>query len=264
VGDDPFFDLEGIERNLSQFRLDLIDHLKVQLGKYYIKPPAPNTILGKLVETIRFTSGFFNPPQDLIETIEIGIGECGYYYDIHISPRELSVDEFMEKINLIQLRLNQLETDLETKLSKYYFPANPSKDRPPFQSISNIDLTIETPEDVFGLEKSPVFNIHPIVQEHSERVLPDFCNIVQPVFRFNIYSEAQFTDPVQFQRRSKYLERDRFVEIHRVPNHHSQWRIIGRGAPLTIFNPLLTNTRKIIGDGKKNPAKNSAKKHILP
>ena len=112
VWDEPIFDLDLIESNLGQFKADIIEKLKLQVAKLYIKPPNPNTILGKNVETIRFTTAYLIDNNDLIDKLDFGIGENGYYYDAKIKTNDLTIDKFCLQIG----KLIEICNDLETKI----------------------------------------------------------------------------------------------------------------------------------------------------
>lgn len=248
IWDEPLFDIDQIEMNLSQFRLDLMDILSIKLSKFYVKPPNPNTVLGKFVETIRFTAAYFVPMPEILEKFELGFGENGYYYDVKIKSIDLSVPEFCKHLKEISTIIEKLESDIESKLIPYYFNFPEGHKRLYFQSISNFDLSFESDEYVFGLISGPLYNYYQELSESSEEIIPSYPNFVQSVVRFNIISQLQFKNPSQYMRHNKYMERERFVEIHNTPPLFNQWRIFARGASIKdiclLFEPKAKKISK--------------------
>lgn len=53
----PLFDISKIESDLLLFKKYIMEKLNLELGHFYIKPPQPNTVLGRFIETIRFPNG---------------------------------------------------------------------------------------------------------------------------------------------------------------------------------------------------------------
>jgi hypothetical protein len=261
IWDEPFFDLDEIEQDLSQFRLDLIENLQIQVGQYYVKPPNPNTVLGKFIETIRFTTAYFNPPLELVKNFDFGIGECGYYYDIHIDSNGLTIGELCVQIEKLTLFLIDFEKQIESKLTEYYFELPHQRNFSQFQEISNFDLTIESEPFFFGLLSGSFKDMNDVLKKSSNEIIRDQINIIQPIFRFNIHSLLKFSDPIQYMQTPKYLENERFLEFHQIPNQAHQWRILARGVPIPVLCSLFDNSSAVssIAD-KKPPIKKSARK----
>lgn len=245
----PLFDIGKIEQNLPQFKEYLMNKLNLELSHFFIKPPQPNSVLGRNIETIRFLNGFFKNSElknvKIIDKIEMGFGENGYYYDIRLLATECRIQEFLEQIGAVLKSLEEFEKKIEHDLTEFYFVQKDPNNIKEILSISNFDITVEIDRgDKFPILPPNFTENIKTLEEESEPIIKGQNNKVQPAVRFQLYSEKMFTDPVTYGRAEKYLELDRFFEMQQSLDDANKWRFVARGIPvyaLMNFMKLFQN-----------------------
>lgn len=235
IWNNPQFVIEKFGPNADKIKNILEKELDCSTDLPYYKKPHINTILGKFHPTFRFEFIKMdeNSFEEVIEHVNFGFGQNGYYYDIHIKTDECNKEKWgiiCEKvINFSKI----IEKTAERKFIEFSY--NDNLHNTENWEISNFDLTFEDANGFIN-KKFPEFK--PLIQRilgNQERISLGYENIIFPELYLNIDSIFHIDNPILYKRSEKFLERDRRLAIRLIPPNDNIWNISSRGIPFEIL-----------------------------
>ncbi|MCF2141049.1 MAG: hypothetical protein K9W44_13405 [Candidatus Lokiarchaeota archaeon] len=237
----PQYKIEEFGNNLKDIKSIIETNLNCQTDIPYYKKPAQNRVLGRIHPTFRFEFIKMNDNllDQMIDHINLGFGQNGYYFDINIRGIDFTNEEWKE----ISQKTNQLskliEEIMEKRFYSYCYPNcfQNEKKSPLFWEVSNFDLTfIDEEEKIYSQFPEMKIIIERTMKNH-EPILKNHDDIIFPALQLKIESELRFSNFQLFQRTEKYLENDRYLVIRSVDPKKKIWNISSRGVPFDfLFN----------------------------
>ncbi|MHA1601942.1 MAG: hypothetical protein ACTSUI_02930 [Promethearchaeota archaeon] len=230
---EPQYKIEEFGTKIDKIKSIIENELNCQTDMPYYKNPNPNTILGRIHPTFRFEFIKFADQvlDSIIDHLNLGFGQNGYYYDINIREIDCSKEKWEEiSQNVIQIS-GLIEETFETKFISYSYPHdNQNKfGSNPFWEIPNFDLTFVDKDRIIYKQFPELKSLVGKIQKNHEPIIKNHENLIFPALQFNIDSKLRHSNPVLFQRSEKYLENGRHLAIRLVDATENAWNISSRG-----------------------------------
>ena len=235
VWHNPFYRIEDFGPNRNEIKEILEDELNCKTDMPYYKKPHPNTVLGKKHPTFRFEfiTLLDEGLNGIVEHLNLGFGQNGYYYDIIICDRDFNGEIWEDFFMKIKQIISLIEKTLETKFPDFNYSKNHQNHLN--WEISNLDLTFDDNDNLINNNFPELKILTKKIKERQEYISKDHENLIFPEINLNIDSNFRFSNPILFQRSEKYLEDERRLVLRLVPPNENTWNISSRGIPFDIL-----------------------------
>lgn len=184
----PIFKLNKLLDFPDEFTGSLENITSLKISNPLIESINPKKVLGKTQETIKYNyAGFKNKNFEILEKIEMGFGENGYYYDLHLKFKNVEKNLNIDKILPLLTEMETIQEKIENKLIDYYFlePKNVKK-----LEISNFIMNIEFKNSIESLLNPKISQELQNLANSSEAIIPEIKNKANLNFFINFYPKT--------------------------------------------------------------------------
>ncbi len=244
----PIYLIEELGQNRTEIKEIIEEELNCITDLPFYQKPRSNTILGSIHPTFRFAhiSMLDKDIKNIVNHLNIGFGQNGYYYDIKLKNFKCTKNKWKEITNIINKLSENIEKSFEMRFNAFGYEKEIQDS--PYHEISNLDITFLDGDNLI-FNKFPHYKtILDDIKKQNESIVDENENLVFPELNFNIQSKLHYSNPILYQRSIKYLENERQISIRLVPPNENIWNISSRGIKINYLFEFINNLLPTIHD----------------
>ncbi len=227
----PVFELNKLLDFQEEFKIYLEDIISIKFSNPIVEPIDPFKVLSKEHPTLRFKYGIFpNKNFEYLDSIGMGFGEKGYFYDVYLkfdnNDKNLEIDKIISIVN----EMDSISKIIENNMEVYYF-MKPNKVNK--IEVSNFMMYLEFKKPLDSILDIKISSKLENLAKASEVIIPNIENKINFNFRLEFYPEI-FEEGLVNINPNDIIVKDRILKFSKdlSKKNKNQYAIRMRGLPI--------------------------------
>ena len=242
----PVFELNKLLDYQEEFTLHLEEITSMKFSNPLIEPIDPTKVLSKEHPTLRYKYGIFqNKTFDYLDSIGMGFGEKGYYYDAYLkfnnTENNFEIDNLLPIVN----EMDNVSLKIEEEMEEYYFlkPSNINK-----IEVSNFMMFLDFNKPLESILNTKISSALAKLAKASEQIIPKIENKINFNFRLEFYPKI-IEDGLLSISPNDIIVKERILTFSRdlTKPKKNQYAIRMRGLPIKECLNFLKILENLVG-----------------